>query len=262
MIVLCPHCGVKVQNTAALAEQMVVCHSCRGQFRLPAFIASEQPPVPVFEPEVFEVESVEQAMRLITSPEPDATTEERWEKETPWLVDDIGRCLAIDANCHLLDYGCGIGRIAKPLIERFGCRVTGVDSSRSMRAMAADYVRSDRFAARSTEELDTLIGQGFQADCSISLWVIQHVYDPAAVIGRIERAMHAGGRLYAMNERQRIVPTNLGWCDDRLDVPAALRAAFAEEANHGLPVEVTTPRLASATTIQILRKRTPSEKTP
>ena len=89
-----------------------------------------------------------------------------------------------------------------------------------MRAMAADYVPSDLFAARSTEELDTLIGQGFQADCAISLWVIQHVYDPAAVIGRIERAMHAGGRL-SMNERQRIVPTNLGWCDDRLDVPAA-----------------------------------------
>ena len=68
--------------------------------------ASEQPSVPVFEPEVFEVESVEQAMRLIASPEPDATTEERWEKETPWLIDDIGRCLAIDANCRLLDYGC------------------------------------------------------------------------------------------------------------------------------------------------------------
>jgi SAM-dependent methyltransferase len=229
---------------------------------MPAFVAAPggERPAPVFEPDIFEVESLTQAMAIIVTPEPDANTAERWEKETPFLVDDIDRFLAIGPDSLVLDYGCGIGRIAKPLIERFGCRVMGVDSSRSMRALAADYVRSDRFVVHSPEELDELIGQGFQADFCVSLWVIQHVFDPRGVIERIGRALRPGGLFYAMNERQRVVPTDQGWCDDHFDVQGALRGAFLEEEIHSLPAAVTTPRLAATTRIQVLRKRTHSEK--
>jgi SAM-dependent methyltransferase len=221
------------------------------------FIVTSEPqrPMPVFQPEVFEVKSVKQAMDIILTSEPDTTTDERWEKETPYLVEDIGRFLAIGPDRCVLDYGCGIGRIARPLIETFGCRVVGVDSSQSMRLMAPEYVRSDRFVVWSPEDLDAMIRQGFQADFCVCLWVIQHVPDMMNVIQRIARALRPEGILYAMNQLRRAVPTDQGWCDDCLDVQAALRRVFLEENVHPLPREAATPFLSSVTKIQVLRKR-------
>jgi hypothetical protein len=48
-------------------------------------------PSPVYHPQVFVVNSLDQAMSIVVTPEPGTTTEERWEKETRYLVDDIGK---------------------------------------------------------------------------------------------------------------------------------------------------------------------------
>jgi SAM-dependent methyltransferase len=50
---------------------------------------------------------------------------------------------ALDRNSLVLDYGCGIGRIAKELIKQTGCHVIGVDISPSMLGLAYPYVHSD-----------------------------------------------------------------------------------------------------------------------
>jgi 2-polyprenyl-3-methyl-5-hydroxy-6-metoxy-1,4-benzoquinol methylase len=56
------------------------------------------------------------------------STEERWQVETPYVADLIGHALpTIRPGDLLLDYGCGVGRIAKELIARHRCRVVGVD---------------------------------------------------------------------------------------------------------------------------------------
>src|SRR5438132_400515 len=115
----------------------------------------------VYRPEVFTASSIPEAMRLIVTPEPGTTTAERWRKETPYLVEDCGRLLGIGPDTCVLDYGCGIGRVAKGLIERFGCRVVGVDFSPSMRLLAPDYVLSERFTAWSVATLDRMIEKGF-----------------------------------------------------------------------------------------------------
>ncbi len=218
------------------------------------FPAGERP-APLFLPEVFEVASVEQARAIIVIGHLGATTDERWEKETSYLVNDIGGFLAIRPDSCVLDYGCGIGRIARPLIEKFGCRVVGVDTSRSMRTMATDYVQSDRFDVWSPEVLDVRISKGFQADFCVCLWVIQHVFDAMEVIARIAKALRPEGLLYAMNQLGRCVPTDQGWLDDGFDVSEALRRVFSEENVHPLPAEVTTAELSSVTKIQVLRKR-------
>ena len=98
---------------------------------------------PVYQPKVFEVNNLESAMGIILTPERGTTTGERWEYETPYLVDEIGRALQLDGNSCVLDYGCGVGRIAKGLIERYNCFVLGVDISTSMRQLAPEYVKSD-----------------------------------------------------------------------------------------------------------------------
>ena len=86
-------------------------------------------------PEIFEVGSIEQARSIILTPD-GASTDQRWAAETPWLVEHFGRQLSPRPDTVLLDYGCGIGRLARPLIERFGCAVLGVDASHSMRLLA------------------------------------------------------------------------------------------------------------------------------
>jgi cyclopropane fatty-acyl-phospholipid synthase-like methyltransferase len=47
--------------------------------------------------------------------------------ETETLTDLIDRLFEIPPQTILPDYGCGIGRMAKELIKRPGCRIVGVD---------------------------------------------------------------------------------------------------------------------------------------
>ena len=37
--------------------------------------------------------------------------------------------LKLTSDSWVLDYGCGVGRLAKVMIEHYGCRVVGVDIS-------------------------------------------------------------------------------------------------------------------------------------
>jgi SAM-dependent methyltransferase len=210
--------------------------------------------VAIFRPQAFEASSIEEAMHVTVTPEPGTTSKERWEKETPFLVEDISKWLPIDANSSVLDYGCGVGRISKELIDKLGCRVIGVDASPSMRRLAPEYVESERFTVWSPELLQKLTAKGFQADFAISLWVIQHVLDPVQVIQAINMALRPGGLFYALNQTVRCVPTDKGWTDDGFDVRSGLRQVFQEEEFHSIPESATTHLLASFSMIQVLRK--------
>ena len=209
----------------------------------------------VFRPDAFEVSSLRQAMTVTVTPEPGATTAERWQKETSYLVEDIGSFLPLNPESCVLDYGCGTGRIAKVLIETYGCRVIGIDTSRSMRVIASAYVRSERFTVWSPEGLDKMIANGFRADHCICVWVIQHAQSATDVIDRISRALRPGGMLYSLNQLTRSVPTDQGWLDDGFDMRAGLCRALSEEDIHSLPEHATTAQLAASTMIQVLRKQ-------
>jgi ubiquinone/menaquinone biosynthesis C-methylase UbiE len=208
----------------------------------------------VFRPQIFEVQTLRDAMGIIVTPEQGTTTEERWGKETPYLVQDIGAHLGVGPQTCVLDYGCGIGRVAKGLIDQFGCRVVGVDFSSSMRLLAPEYVLSERFTVWSPGVLEKMIAKGFRADAAICLWVIQHVLEPLEVMQRIAGALPPGGLLYALNQDIRCVPTDRGWVNDGFDVRAGLCTVFQEEHFHCLPASVTTPQLAAVSMIQVLRR--------
>ena len=64
-------------------------------------------PTAYFRPDVFEVATLAQAMKITVTQEEGTTSRERWEKETGFLLDDISKYLAIDSNSCVLDYGCG-----------------------------------------------------------------------------------------------------------------------------------------------------------
>ena len=124
-------------------------------------------------PGIFDVKTSDEAMRIILTAE-DSTTQNRWATETPYLADLITSNIKLSDQSLVLDYGCGIGRMAKALIDRHGCRVIGVDMSPSMRALAVGYVASDNFLACPPEMLDVLIARGMRCDAALSIWVLQH----------------------------------------------------------------------------------------
>jgi SAM-dependent methyltransferase len=194
-------------------------------------------------PQVFDVLNMQSAREVILTHEGATSPDERWETETPYVADLIEKSLAVTSETVLIDYGCGIGRLAKELIARHNCRVIGVDISINMRALAADYVRSDRFLACSPNMLDTMVARGFTAKAAFSVWVLQHCFRPADDIERIHRALAPGSNLFVVNNFLRAVPTNEGWVNDGVDIRDLLNGSFSM-TDEGVPIdEKMAPKL-------------------
>src|SRR6516162_8311140 len=97
-----------------------------------------------YDPSIFTaVETLDDAVRIIVTPEAGLTSKYRWDTETPYLLNLIDDYLSI--RSIVLDYGCGVGRLAKPIIDKHGCEVIGVDISPNMRALAESLVNDYRF---------------------------------------------------------------------------------------------------------------------
>jgi SAM-dependent methyltransferase len=178
-------------------------------------------------PQVFDVLNMQSAREVILTHEGAASADERWHTETPYVADLMQQSLGVTTETVLIDYGCGIGRVAKELIDRHQCRVIGVDISVNMRALAVDYVRSDRFMSCSPDMLDAMVARGFTADAAFSIWVLQHCFRPAEDIERIHRALAPDSRLFVVNNLLRAVPTNEGWVNDGIDIRDLLGNRFS-----------------------------------
>ena len=203
----------------------------------------------------FDAADMEAAKRIILTPDSAATTEERWARETPYVVAEIERALALDENAVVIDYGCGIGRVAKGLIEQTGCSVIGVDISSNMRELAVGYVDSERFTTASPEALDARVAAGFRATHAYSCWVLQHCAQPQSDIERIYAALASGGMLFVLNSRYRCVPTDRGWVDDGISIEDLLAARFEPLTRAEMAEEYTTPAIAACAYLATFRKR-------
>jgi len=208
----------------------------------------------LYYPEIFNVADIGAAKDVILTNEgPGADTETRWAIETPYVMSLIAAALAPNPGTLVLDYGCGIGRMAKAMIDSTGCSVIGLDISPNMRALANDYVASDRFTALSPRQFDRLVASGLRVDAAISVWVLQHCFAPADDIARIHSGLTAGGRCFILNMPKRAVPARLtetpentfDWLSDGVDVKALLRGAFQVEAE-GEPDMAGLPNMADA----------------
>jgi len=208
-----------------------------------------------YNPAVFDVADIAAAKRIILTPE-GVPTEQRWQVETPYVADLIGQSLAPTSSTLVVDYGCGIGRLAKELIARHGCCVIGVDISPSMRALALNYVQSDRFFTCSPPMLDFLIDRGLAVEAAIAIWVLQHCVFPSEDIARLKRVLKPGGGLFILNDDDRTVPTvERGWVNDGLDIKALLSQEFVLQ-REGRPVlEQTSAPIAELTFWAAFAKR-------
>ena len=97
--------------------------------------------------------------------------ESRWKKETSYLAQLWQEKNLLKAGSTAVDFGCGIGRLSKTMIESFNATVIGVDISLSMLRYALQYVASTNFVAMPRPALDKL---NVQVDFAASVWVLQH----------------------------------------------------------------------------------------
>lgn len=169
-------------------------------------------------PHFFETEDPKRARELILTKNFTMSSDERWEKETPYLLDKISKALPLSSEHLVLDYGCGIGRLAKGIIEKYRCRVLGIDISSSMRTMAENYVSSTLFRAIHPTQLDVELSSGLTVDHAYAVWVLQHTADPHQELTRLQGAVKPGGNLYLVNTAGRCVPCDLGWVNDGIDI--------------------------------------------
>ncbi len=206
-------------------------------------------------PEIFDAADLKRAKEIILTDEgPGADSETRWSLETPYVMEVMDQALGLNADMVVLDYGCGVGRLAKAMIEAKGCAVIGLDISARMRDLARDYVASDRFITMSPGQFDLMVGAGLRVDAVIAVWVLQHSFAPAADIARIGRGLAAHGGGFVLNMPKRAVPAVIQgespngaftWAHDGVDVAALLRAEF-HVAAEGEPDKARAPNMADA----------------
>ncbi len=207
----------------------------------------------VYNPNIFEQENIEEAKKIILTNEGDIKSEERWEKETPYVVEDIIKKLKPNENTTVLDFGCGIGRVAKELIEKTSCKVVGVDISASMRKMAVEYVNSDNFRVLSPKELEYNINRGFRFDLGYAIWVLQHCLSPQIDVDTIKKALKKDSLFYVLNNKVSAVPTNKGWADNKIDINALLNFRFELLEQSNLPKEISDEKISKLTFISLLK---------
>lgn len=94
---------------------------------------------------------------------------ERWEKETPLFAAAINKLLKGN-DVSVLDYGCGVGRLAKGLLDiNSAITVIGVDDSANQLSLAEKYINTNRFIPMFPHELDQKV------DLAYCVYVLQHV---------------------------------------------------------------------------------------
>ena len=138
----------------------------------------------------------------------------------PHLVEAAGVC----PNAKVLDLCCGHGNVTAGLIAA-GARVTGLDFSTAMLAMArqavpeAEFIEGDAMALPFADGAFDAVTIGFG---------MPHVPDPPNVIREARRVLRSGGRL-AFSV----------WCGS--DVDSALGYVFGAIEAHGRPDIVLPP---------------------
>jgi len=191
----------------------------------------------VYSPNAFDADSLDKAkqLSLLTgSPIPEKV---RWTDEVKLLTGTMARELMLRKGDLILDYGCGVGRIAKELCA-LGCDVVGVDISPSMRRYAVEYVNSPgHFVALAPNELAMLVNKGLRCDHACAVWMLQHSPDVRTDIAMILRAIKGlGGLFVADNRNVRLVPVQGGqWCNDNVDIWRLLELQLGIRSNTAYP---------------------------
>lgn len=165
---------------------------------------------------LFKPQSLEEGKHAVVGDCNGYSMEDRYRLETPLFAKAILR--QKDLVYKILDYGCGVGRLAKEIINQKSFDVTlevyGVDASRDMLRLAEANVDSPRFHVKTPPDLGDE-----KFDIAYCVYVLQHV--PAVEIRDILYRIHShlnndGVFIYCSSDyRMAINYGQPGFYDDR-----------------------------------------------
>jgi demethylmenaquinone methyltransferase/2-methoxy-6-polyprenyl-1,4-benzoquinol methylase len=119
----------------------------------------------------------------------------RWRKAAVEAVEAV-------PEDRVLDIACGTGLVSAALVERWGCRVVGLDQSAAMLGRARARAAADpRLAGRVSfieGEAESLPFADGEFDHLTFTYLLRYVEDPAATLRELARVVKPGGRVSSL----------------------------------------------------------------
>jgi cyclopropane fatty-acyl-phospholipid synthase-like methyltransferase len=189
----------------------------------------------------WDVPTLEQAQhqRVTVPPQPEAWDATRQDK----LVDQLFADVLTKPGSRLLDYGCGVGRLVRPLASR-GHRIVAVDVSPKMLKHCADY-------CTGLNGIECALSDGWGVadvppasfDGAYSFYVFQHMPSTEmarAVLADLYRVLRPGGwcKVHTVDIGTDAPVKQVGFHGERQTAKFILESAQAAGFRH-LRMEVT-----------------------
>lgn len=152
----------------------------------------------------FEPKDFEDAKRIVFG-HGLAETPHRWDVESQWNIDLFREHNFINENSIVIDWGVGVGRMSKVLIDTFGCQVVGVDINKSMLEYATQYVNDTRFTGLTVDQFKN---SNVMATNAIALWAFQHSVYLEPDLEVIKQHLSPDGQLFVFEQNEPCIPTS------------------------------------------------------
>jgi 2-polyprenyl-3-methyl-5-hydroxy-6-metoxy-1,4-benzoquinol methylase len=178
--------------------------------------------------EIFDPVNEQHAKDICLSP--DRNDPKKFQRETDFLIKFLHDNGYATPEKDIADFGCGVGRVSKQLIEQLKCKVVGFDISKKMIHAAINYIENDDFDFYH-------YGVNVENKCKIKFdtviasLVLQHSEHPIYDINFIDSIMKPNGVLVLVNEKERYVPTEIvdgavKWHDDGIVIVDEVSKVF------------------------------------
>ncbi len=221
------------------------------------FVYDKDIPELTYDPSVFDVKNLSEAKDIILTGDPNISSRYRWYSETPYLLTMLDG-LDLSEQSVVIDYGVGIGRMAKAIIDKYNCKVVGIDQSESMLTLSKEYVNSSQYYPFYPQSLDI---SDIQADLVIAVWVLQHCLNYKEDIERIKKAMKPDGKLFVVSTTYRCVPVRTVhskeflWINDGINLREYLDNEFELLESNKLDPDIVSQNSSDLTFQATYRRR-------
>lgn len=178
--------------------------------------------------QVFDTTDLEMAKNICLSK--DIRYPNKFEEETKFLIDFIKEKNILDNKSKVADFGCGMGRISKGIIDAFKCNIIGFDISAHMLLLAQQYLEyTNKFKIQKYKKDYKWNNHKF--DVFIASFVLQHSEHPKEDIDFIYNNLKDNGILILINEKERLVPVDIKdgyavWHDDNINITDLISKKF------------------------------------